>query len=112
MRFLNLRSSALMVSMSALFVLLEIGCVSKKVPATGSPTNEPYTNGVVTNAFQAEACPWLIRLEDGSHLIPVELADRFKEDGLQVQFTFHYSRVNQGACQEGRPAVIETIVAE
>lgn len=112
------RSLASMFAMIAgMLVVLHIsGCVFNKPSVSLEGENEEAEfDGVVTNKFQKEGCDWLIKYEEGAEdkfLIPVALDDEFKKDGLKVEFRFHLSRISQGDCQMGQPAVIEHIVAK
>ncbi|MCB9205652.1 MAG: hypothetical protein H6603_11790 [Flavobacteriales bacterium] len=116
MKFLSLNSSALVVSISALFFLVAVGCASR-IPSVSSEVGleqDEYA-GSITNEFETDGCPWLIQYNDGHedrYLIPVQLDQEFKKNGLKVQFRFHYSRILQADCQMGQPAVLEQIKAK
>ncbi|MDB4678244.1 hypothetical protein OAE93_00785 [bacterium] len=113
MKFLNIQNSALMVSVSALSFLMITGCVSNKSsiqPET--KLEEGKYVGIVTNEFVQRGCSWIITYNDGSedkYLIPVQLEEEYKNNGQKIEFSFHLSRINQGDCQLGKPAVLESI---
>lgn len=113
MRFFNLSFSALMVIVSALCLLLLLGCrVSKPTTKLKPELEEGEYIGTVTNQFEQQGCEWLIQFNDGvedKYLIPIQLEQDFKKNGLKVVFSFHYSRISQGNCQMGQPAVLEDI---
>ena len=113
MRFFNLSFSALMVIVSALFFLLLLGCTASKPTTKLQPElEEGKYIGLVTNQFEQQGCEWLIQFNDGvedKYLIPIQLEQDFKKNGLKVVFSFHYSRISQGNCQMGQPAVLEEI---
>ena len=113
MKFLNVQNSALMVSVSALFFLLVIGCASNKTSIKLKPESEVENYaGVITNEFGQQGCSWLIKYTDGSedkYLIPVQLEEEYKKNGQKIEFSFHLSRINQGDCQFGQTAVLEGI---
>ena len=116
MRFFNLSFSALMVIVSALCFLLQLGCTASKPTTKLKPElEEGEYIGTVTNQFEQQGCEWLIQFNDGvedKYLIPVQLEEEFKKNGLKVVFSFHYSRISQGDCQMGQPAVLEEIGAK
>lgn len=106
-------SSALVILIGALFISSHYGCVMKKpsVKLDNESEEDEYV-GIITNEFEKDGCPWLIVYNDGvedKYLIPVQLDDAFKKNGLKVEFEFHYSRIAQGDCQMGQPAVLEEI---
>ncbi|MCF8277795.1 MAG: hypothetical protein K9J17_13760 [Flavobacteriales bacterium] len=106
-------NSALALVASALFLFALVGCVPTKpsVSLSGESDEEGYF-GEVTTKFAKDGCPILIQYKEGTelkYLIPVQLDEQFKKNGLKVNFTFHYSRIAQGECQIGQPAVLEEI---
>lgn len=109
------RSLASMFAMIAgMLVVLHIsGCVFNKPSVSLEGENEEAEfDGVVTNEFLKDGCPWLIKYQEGTedrYLIPVQLDNDLKKNGLKVKFRFHLSRIAQGDCQIGQPAVIEDI---
>ena len=105
--------SALMVIVSALCFLLLLGCKARKPTTKLEPELEKGKYiGTVTNQFEQQGCEWLIQFNDGvedKYLIPIQLEHDFKKNGMKVVFSFHYSRISQGNCQMGQPAVLEEI---
>jgi hypothetical protein len=115
MKLVKVKISALVVFASALLVLFVSSCATNKPSVSQeSELDKGKTLGVVTNEFEKDGCLWLIKLEgqNDTYLIPVQLEDKFKKNGLKVEFAFHYSRISQGACQIGQPAVLEDIMAK
>jgi hypothetical protein len=113
MKLLNIQNSALMIFISALFFLLAMGCASNKPSVKPeAELKEGKYVGVVTNEFVLKGCSWLIKYNDGTdykYLIPVQLEEQFKKNGLEIELSFHLSRISQGKCQIGQPAVLESI---
>ena len=109
----NRKYSAPLFSIGALFFLSLEACVCHKPPMLPTDSSDDsFTHGVVTNEFEKDGCAWLIQFNDGvegKYLIPVQLEDEFKKNGLKIAFTFHYSRISQGVCQMGQPVVLEEI---
>ena len=113
MTVLSTKRSALLFFMGALFLFGLPACAPTK-PSVQADAKSEQTKlqGVVTNEFAKDGCPWLVTYQDGTeekYLIPVQLEERFKKNGLKLAFTFHYSRIMQADCQMGQPAVLEEI---
>lgn len=75
---------------------------------------EGAIEGTVTMKFSEDGCDVLISTIEGLknvYFIPVELDPKFKVEGMEVLFTSHPSRINQGNCLMGSPIVIDSIVA-
>ena len=105
--------SALMIFMGALLISAQLGCMMRKpsIKLDNESEEDEYV-GIITNEFEKDGCPWLIVYNDGvedKYLIPVQLDDAYKKNGLEVRFAFHYSRIMQQDCQMGQPVVLEDI---
>jgi len=101
------------VLLSTLFSTQLFACVhSKPQPEPQSTTvnQSDGIEGVVTQEASPQGAYWLLRYEDaeGRHLLlPIDLADEYKVDGLKVVFKYHLSRVQQRPDQAGQPCVVE-----
>lgn len=113
MKFIQTQKSALVVYISALSFLLMLGCASNKASVQPEvKLQEGKYLGTVTNQFSQKGCNWLVKYNDGGehkYLIPVQLEGRYKKNGLKIEFGFYLSRIKQGNCQMGQPAVLENI---
>ena len=70
------------------------------------------TRAIVITTFIDEGCDVLLEIQENDKkvlLLPIELADQFKVEGLELLITFHSSRIMQSTCQIGRPIVIDQI---
>ena len=73
---------------------------------------ERDTHATVTTKFVDDGCEVLLEIiENGKNvmLMPINIEDQYKVDGLKVIIQFHSSRIMQATCQIGRPIVIEKI---
>lgn len=96
-----------------------VACNKQKpaAEATPEPPPPPATAvdlylGVVTMAHASHGCPLLVETTTGEGtklLIPIGLDEKYHKDGLKLKFSFRPSRASSGACQEGRPAVLEDV---
>jgi len=106
-------SSPLKVLLSLLITTQLCACAHSKSQPERQTQPAAQTDGIVGTVVQApspEGAYWQLRYEDaeGQHiLIPVELADEFKVDGLTVVFKYHLSRMQQRPDQAGQPCVVE-----
>lgn len=105
--------SAFTLALAALLFFDLVSCVSPKSNVTvQQQVDEGFFVGHITSELSKEGCPYLLQYKEGKEdkfLIPVQLEDKFKQNGLKVKFKFHYSRIKQGECQMGQPAVLEFI---
>lgn len=107
--------SAFAAIASALFVFMLMACAPTKTSISlekEREREEANYSGEVTTDFAKDGCPVLIQYKDSEelkYLIPVQLDEQFKKHGLKISFSFHYSRIMQGECQMGQPAVLEDI---
>ncbi len=106
-------SSAFILGIGALFLFALTLCNSTKpVPTSEAVLAEGRYLGHITTAFADEGCPFILTYTDGSeekYLIPVQLEEQYQQNGLQMEFGFHYSRIMQDDCQKGQPAVLEAV---
>ncbi|MCF8464617.1 MAG: hypothetical protein K9G41_07245 [Flavobacteriales bacterium] len=113
MRKKHLCSSAFILGIGALFLFLLAACNSTKpVPTLEAVLAEGRYLGHITTEFAAEGCPFILKYMDGGeekYLIPVQLEEQYQLNGLQLEFGFHFSRIMQGDCQKGQPAVLEMV---
>jgi hypothetical protein len=108
------RAINLAVALIGCVVLMSASC--KRAPEATSESvtvSEPgTTDGVMSLSHSDEGCALLISvMEDGEEVfyIPVELDEKFKTEGMKINFTYHDSRMNQGSCTLGHPIVIDAI---
>ncbi len=111
MRLMNDLRSVLVIFISTLFLFPMGGCVSTKTSGTPKvELEEGRYIGVVTSEYAKDGCAWLIRFRDGEEekfLIPVQLSEECKKHGQEIEFGYHLSRISQGECQLGQPALLE-----
>ncbi|HQW86927.1 MAG TPA: hypothetical protein PLH93_07065, partial [Flavobacteriales bacterium] len=98
-------------------VAVLVGCAGGKSTPSGTSSAPPpgHTLGTVTLAHAAEGCPVLIALEppgELGHLMPVGLDERFRKEGLKLSFTYTLSRIHSGGCNQGTPAVLDSIAVQ
>ncbi|MCF8460337.1 MAG: hypothetical protein K9G46_06410 [Flavobacteriales bacterium] len=109
----NSRSSAFIFGIGALFLFVLAACnTNKPVSVSEAVLLEGRYLGYITTEFAADGCPFILTYTDGSeekYLIPVQLEEQYQRNGLQLEFGFHYSRIMQGDCQKGQPAVLEAV---
>lgn len=70
------------------------------------------TLALVTTKFLEDGCEVLLEIQENGKkvlLLPIDLEDQYKVDGIQLLITFHASRIMQSICQIGRPIVIEKV---
>lgn len=60
-------------------LLFFIGCKSTKIDYAA----QGYTKAIVIK-YEVESCGYLLQLDDENKLMPQELTEEFKKDGLQV----------------------------
>ena len=73
---------------------------------------ESETRAIVTTKFLEDGCEILLEIQENGEkamLLPVDLEDEYKVDGIELLITFHFSRIMQSECQIGRPIVIENV---
>ena len=77
--------------------------VSQKV----APIHNEYTKATIIN-YTIDGCSWMIRLEDGKLLEPINLKDEFKKENLKVWIQYkHYE--NFSFCMSGEMVTITAI---
>ena len=99
------------------FCALLLSSSSCEDGADTSPTEEIVeqengTRAIVITTFSDEGCDVLLEIQENNKkvlLLPIELADQFKVEGLELFITFHSSRIMQSTCQIGRPIVIDQV---
>ena len=99
------------------FGVLLFGASSCEDQAKNDSSHEISTiengfNAIVTTRFADDGCEVLLEIEENGEkvlLLPIQLDDQYKVNGLEVIISFHSSRVMQSNCQIGRPIVIEKI---
>lgn len=85
---------------------------SDTTPVEEELSGETGISAIVTSEYADEGCTFLLQIEEEREkvlLMPIELDEEFKKDGLKVSIQFHFSRVMQSECQKGRPIVIDSI---
>ena len=84
-------------------------CKSKKAQTTIEDTSkyQNYTKGTISrNTF--DGCSWLIILEDGKKLEPVNLTDEFKSDNLKIWLQYK-NYAGMSICMMGQMISITAI---
>ncbi len=66
--------------------------------------------GVITNQFASEGCSFLIETVDNALLHPLQLNERFQQNGLRVRFEARLSRapITDG-CHKGELVILDRI---
>ncbi len=83
--------------------------VKKKIetPKETVPLHIGYTKATIIN-YTVDGCSWMIKLEDGKLLEPVNLKDEFKKDGLKVWIQYkHYE--NYSFCMSGEMVIVSAM---
>lgn len=73
---------------------------------------ENGTRAIVNMKFVDDGCDVLLEVQENGEkvlLLPIELDDQFKVDGVELLITFHSSRIMQSICQIGRPIVLDKV---
>lgn len=85
-----------------LLVVLSASC-SKKVAGLKSfpeETKEGYIKATVVN-LTLDGCSWLLQLEDGKKLEPINLKEEFKKDKLNVWIQYQIKKGGMSVCMAG-----------
>lgn len=62
--------------------------------------------------YAEQGCALLVEVQSNSEhqwLFPIALNDKFKKEGLQINFNYRLSRAPQGECNIGQTAVLEKV---
>jgi hypothetical protein len=79
----------------------------QEIPKVVVPLHEGFTKATVIN-YSVDGCSWMIQLEDGKLLEPVNLKDEFKKENLKVWIQYkHYE--NFSFCMAGEMVTISAI---
>ena len=71
--------------------------------------SEGYIQGLVEDKTKNE-CGFVIKnINTGEYLLPNNLEDKYKQDGIRVWLKYRPIRPAQGSCTIGNPATIEEI---
>lgn len=107
----KLKNITLMITSMILLVMVQACKVN--VPVQQEIRKEPvpsyigYTKATVINS-NLDGCSWMIELEDGRKLEPVNLKDQYKKEGLKVWIQYkHYE--NYSFCMAGEMVTITAI---
>lgn len=95
-----------------LFVTFSCEDQSKVDSNKGNSSQNEGTLAIVTTKFLEDGCEVLLEIQENGKkvmLLPIDLEDQYKVDGIQLLITFHASRIMQSICQIGRPIVIEKV---
>lgn len=93
-----------------LLVVLTASC-SKKVAGLKSfpeETKEGYIKATVVN-LTLDGCSWMLQLEDGKKLEPVNLKEEFKKDKLNVWIQYQVKKGGMSVCMAGEVITISDI---
>lgn len=89
-----------------LFFPLLQSCKSRKeankepIPASAGKTREGFTKGTVIK-YDVDGCTFLISLENGNRLHPVNLEEEFQKDGLKIWFRYTFQKEVMTVCMAG-----------
>jgi hypothetical protein len=76
-------------------------------PEKASPLNVKFTAATVIN-HTVDGCSWMIKLEDGKLLEPINLKNEFKKENLKIWVQYkHYD--NFSFCMAGEMVTITSI---
>jgi len=108
------------ITSSVIILLLMSGCSAKKITTETIDTNteekrteqilkEGYIKAVIEDNTKG-GCGFVIKNEStGEFLLPNNLEDKYKKDGLKVWVKIRPIRPAQGVCVIGNPVTIEEI---
>ncbi|MEX1237325.1 MAG: hypothetical protein WD994_03545 [Pseudomonadales bacterium] len=68
---------------------------------TKSDVEGDYETGIVLDMRDLDGCGWLIELESGEKLQPVNLSEDFHQQGKQVRLTYEPEPGMMSACMAG-----------
>lgn len=83
--------------------------VSKEIVTTTTNKYENHNKGTVTK-FDVDGCSFLITLESGKRLNPINLDDEFKKEGLKIFITYISQNDIMTTCMAGEVVKITDIV--
>ena len=63
---------------------------------------ERYVKAIITDLSALDGCQFLLKLEDGSKLIPLNLEDNFKVDNLNVWVKYTENKMAVTICMAGK----------
>ncbi len=91
----------LLATMQSCFLFVKKKIETLKEPV---PLHIGYTKATIINST-IDGCLWMIQLEDGKMLEPVNLKDEFKKEGLKVWIQYkHYE--NYSFCMAGEMVTV------
>jgi hypothetical protein len=94
-----------------IFIILSGACSHKVAGTKAFPpeeTKEGFTKATVIN-YTIDGCSWLLQLEDGKKLEPVNLSDAFKKDNLKVWIQYQIKKGGVSSCMVGEIVTITKI---
>ncbi len=98
-------------------IVLSLSCnLKKSVPVENE--NNSNINKEVKKEFYGNVifhkepndCQWLIELNDGTELLPVQWPEEVKKKGQKIKLSYRLSRAPQPPCFKGKMIVIEDYV--
>lgn len=70
---------------------------------------EGYTKGTIVDKTGLDGCKFVIKVREDKHFEPVNLDEKFMQDGLTVYFKYRLSRA-ASICMFGQPIILSEIV--
>jgi hypothetical protein len=77
-------------------------------PAAVKRMWDGYKKAEVIN-YAVDGCSWMIKLEDGTKLQPLDLQQEFKKNNLKVWIKYEVKKGNPGVCMAGEMITINAI---
>lgn len=89
--------------------LFLISSCSRKTCRNTATAWEYYEKATVIN-YPLDGCNWLLKLEDGKKLQPVNLDQKFQKDNLNVRITYEIIKDGMGICMAGEMVTLTKII--
>jgi hypothetical protein len=105
----KLKHIAVIINCFVLSVLYSAcGYGDRAHPVSLKKQQEGYEKAIVKD-YRVDGCTWLLVLEDGKKLQPVELKPEFQKDNLRVWIRYEIKKNGTGICMTGEMVTITTI---
>ncbi len=93
------------IQLIVLISLIVGGCFLKK--STEDTINTDYDKGVVYDKRGLDGCTYIIKLDSGKNLEPINLSDEFQQDSLPVYVNYKRKKGVVSICMVG--TIVEII---
>lgn len=86
------------------------GVIADDSPAVETKIEEGYLKAFATNQYGDEGCGWVLYSEEVGLLMPIDLEEKYKQEGLEMLVKYRPSRVQQETCFNAKPILIDEIL--